>query len=292
MDIEQLNTFLLVANTKSFTRTAEISNVVQSTVTSRIQMLEKQLGKELFWRDKRNIRLTEAGETFLTYAERILELSKEGVKSVQLGQSSTNQIIIGTTHAVWDYVLFNALNNFQRFHQDISLCMKTEHSNIIIRKMIDGLIDLGIVFYPVQHSNIVMELIIEDTFILVANPKCKIPGKYISPNELSIVPYIHLNWGGSFSSWFRQINGNKFIYHIEVDHVSLMLKFLKSEEGFGFLPHSVAQGLIQQGIVIQVPFQAEEPIPKRSIYLLKRKQNNSIKYIDSLTEYIKASFLK
>lgn len=290
VDIEQLNTFLLVANTKSFTRTAEISNVVQSTVTSRIQMLERQLGKELFWRDKRNIRLTKAGQIFLPYAERIMELSNEGVKSVQLDQSFTTQIIIGTTHAVWDYVLYNTINKFQRLHQDISLSMKTEHSNNIIRKMIDGLIDIGIVFYPVQHANIVKELIIEDTFILVTDPSCKISKRPISPSDLKNLPYIHLDWGGSFSSWFRQEIGNQFVSQLEVDHVSLMLKFITSKQGFGFIPYSVAKGLIQKRIVTQVPFESKVPIPNRSLYLLRRKHNNSIKHIEKLTDYFKNEF--
>jgi DNA-binding transcriptional LysR family regulator len=290
LDIDQLKAFILVANTKSFTRAAELLNVVQSTVSSRIQSLEKQLGKELFERDKRNIRLTDAGLTFLPYSERILELTKEGVKSVQLEKNFNRQLTIGTTHALWDYVLFDGVNTFQLTYIDTPLSLITEHSNIIIRKMIDGLIDIGIVFYPVHHGDISLELIIEDSFVLVTDPSIDLSNQLLTPESLRNFPYIHLNWGGSFSKWFRQSFHDQKVFPLEVDHVSLLLKFLKNRIGFGFLPYSVAKGLIQQGTIINVPFHTETPVPERPIYLLTRKRSKPTKNLDILTGYIKRSF--
>lgn len=290
MDIDQLKAFILVANNKSFTRTAELLNVVQSTVTTRIRMLEKQLGKELFERDKRNIKLTDAGSTFLPYCERILELAKEGVKSLQSEKDSSNHITIGTTHALWDYVLFEAIDAFQKSQPETSICMITEHSEVIIRKMIDGLIDIGIVFYPVTHTKLTMELIIEDTFVLVADPHMGMDKNFLTSDDLRNLPYIHLNWGGSFSGWFQEVASNQDFYDVEVDHVSVLLKFLKSRKGLGFLPNSVAKRLIQQGEVMNVSFQTDMPIPKRSIYLLKKKQTNSVKGLELLTDYLKSIF--
>ncbi|WP_191567564.1 LysR family transcriptional regulator [Metabacillus idriensis] len=289
MDIDQLRAFVLVANTKSFTRTAEQLNIVQSTVTTRIQMLERQIGKELFKRDKRNIALTDAGIVFLPYAERILELSDEGVKSVQLDKGYRDHIVIGTTHALWDYVLFEAIDTFQTLQPETSLVMITEHSDIIIRKMMDGIIDIGIVFYPVKHAKITMELMIEDSYVLVADPQFNIGETFLIPRDLRNL-YIHLNWGGSFSEWYRQITSNQFFYHLEVDHVSLLLKFLKTRKGVGFLPNSVAKRLILQGQVINIPFMTDIPVPNRSIYMLKRNQTNPINNLELLMAYIKRIF--
>ncbi|MGS2779944.1 LysR family transcriptional regulator [Robertmurraya sp. GLU-23] len=289
MDIDQLRAFVLVANTKSFTRTAELLNVVQSTVTTRIQMLERHIGKELFERDKRNIKLTEAGIIFLPYTERILELTDEGTKLVQVENSYKNHIVIGTTHALWDYVLFEAVDAFQKSQSETSLGMITEHSNIIIRKMIDGLIDMAIVFYPVNHTKVTMELIIEDTFILVANPQFEFKKPLVLPEDLHNL-YIHLDWGGSFSDWFSKITSNQLYYQLQVDHVSLLLKFLHSRHGVGFLPNSVAKRLISEGKVINVPFEANVPVPSRSIYLLKRKQSSTYSNMEVLSDYIKEVF--
>lgn len=290
MDIEQLKAFIFVANTKSFTRTPEILNVVQSTVTSRIQMLEKQLGKDLFERDKRNIKLTESGNVFLPYAERILELNNEGLKAIQLENGFRDHLIIGTTHALWDYVLFESIDNFQQTHPEVSLTLVTEHSDILIRKMIDGLIDVSIVFYPINHANIIMELIIEDSFVLVADSNFTIPDHFVLRKDLKNYNYIHLNWGGTFTGWFREVSSNQDC-HLQVDHVSLLLKFLKTRNGLGFLPNAVAKRLIQQDEVVIVPFHTDIAVPKRSIYLLKRKMTKSMESSELLTNVLKEAFL-
>ncbi|MGQ7278485.1 LysR family transcriptional regulator [Brevibacillus thermoruber] len=290
MDVDQLKAFLLVVNTKSFTRAAESMNVVQSTITTRIQMLERELGKELFKRDKRQISLTSAGRSFLPYAERIVELSREGMKVVQLEHSFHDQLVVGTTHAIWDYVIFEAIDRFHTTYPDISVRMITEHSSIIIRKMIDGLIDWGIVFYPVHHSKLELIPIIEDTFELIAAPTFTTPPIPLIPDDLRTLPYVHLNWGGSFSDWIQQIFGSHYVFPLEVDHVSLLLKFLQSKQGVGFLPRSVAKSLIHNGVVISLPFITDTPIPKRMIYLVQRKGNISIEHTEKLTEYIKIAF--
>ena len=58
MDIEALNTFLTLANTKNYTRTAAQLFVAQSTVTNRIHELEKELNIALFTRNNRSVELT------------------------------------------------------------------------------------------------------------------------------------------------------------------------------------------------------------------------------------------
>ncbi|GED34515.1 LysR family transcriptional regulator [Brevibacillus centrosporus] len=290
MDIEQLQAFLHVANSKSFTRAAEKMNVVQSTITTRIQMLERHIGKDLFKRDKRNIGLTSAGRSFLPYAERIVDLSREGMKVTQLEQTFHDQLVIGTTHALWDYVIFAAIDDFQKSNSQISVRMITEHSSFIIRKMIDGLIDLGIVFYPAYHSNIESIPIIEDTYELVATPTFHLPDFPLTSKDLRTLPYIHLNWGGSFSDWIQQVFGNHYIFQLEVDHVSLLLKFLESNQGVGFLPHSIAKRLIETGEIISIPFMSDTPLPKRIIYMVNRKRNNNIDHLEQLISCIQRSF--
>ena len=64
MDIESLNTFLTLASTRSFTRTANQLFVAQSTVTNRINELEKELKLKLFNRNNKSVALTPDGERF------------------------------------------------------------------------------------------------------------------------------------------------------------------------------------------------------------------------------------
>ena len=68
MDIGSIRTFMVLAYTKNYTRTADQLFVAQSTVTNRINELEKELGFPLFKRTNRSVDLTPEGEQFMIYA--------------------------------------------------------------------------------------------------------------------------------------------------------------------------------------------------------------------------------
>lgn len=61
MDIANIHSFVVLAELLSFAKTAEKEHISQSTLSRRIQSLEKGLNVQLFQRDTRNIKLTEAG---------------------------------------------------------------------------------------------------------------------------------------------------------------------------------------------------------------------------------------
>ena len=70
MDTQSLLTFVTLAEYRNFTRTADALFIAQSTVTNRISELEKEIGKQLFERNKRKVTLSMEGELFLSYARK------------------------------------------------------------------------------------------------------------------------------------------------------------------------------------------------------------------------------
>lgn len=82
MNTESIKTFIMLSKLKNFTRTAERMYVAQSTVTNRIGELENETGKRLFVRKQGGVELTEEGELFLGYAERIAELEDTFIQQV------------------------------------------------------------------------------------------------------------------------------------------------------------------------------------------------------------------
>ena len=91
MDTQTLKTFLTLANVKNFTQTARLMYIAQSTVTNRIAELEKEVGKPLFVRSKKNISLTREGVVFLDYARRILDLEELSIKELNSPAFSRTQ---------------------------------------------------------------------------------------------------------------------------------------------------------------------------------------------------------
>ncbi|MDE0875635.1 MAG: LysR family transcriptional regulator, partial [Porticoccaceae bacterium] len=69
MDKHNLNAFITVAETKSFSSAAEILHVTQSTISKRIAVLERTMGQKLFDRIARQVSLTPAGAELLPRAK-------------------------------------------------------------------------------------------------------------------------------------------------------------------------------------------------------------------------------
>ena len=68
LDTDQLKSFVAIVDTGSFTRAADRVNKTQSAVSMQIRRLEEQLGRPLFSKQGRGVRLTENGEKLIDYA--------------------------------------------------------------------------------------------------------------------------------------------------------------------------------------------------------------------------------
>ena len=85
LDLQHLRTFCAVIATKNFTRAAKDLGCSQSTVTTHIVALERELGAPLFERQRfsKVVVLTDAGRRALGYAQKLLELAQEAQAAVR-----------------------------------------------------------------------------------------------------------------------------------------------------------------------------------------------------------------
>src|SRR4051812_50024132 len=79
LDVDQLRTFIAIAETGSFTRAADIVHKTQSAVSMQMKRLEERLDRAIFARDGRAPKLTEGGERRLHYPRRLVKLNGETV---------------------------------------------------------------------------------------------------------------------------------------------------------------------------------------------------------------------
>ena len=79
LDVDQLRTFIAIAETGSFTKAADVVNKTQSAVSMQMKRLEERLERPIFARDGRASKLTEDGQRLLDYARRIVKLNVEAL---------------------------------------------------------------------------------------------------------------------------------------------------------------------------------------------------------------------
>ncbi|MBL8856014.1 MAG: LysR family transcriptional regulator, partial [Planctomycetaceae bacterium] len=104
MELDQLRYFLRVAETKSFTRAAELLIVSQPALSRSVQRLEEELGVPLFVRKSRVVELSEAGEKFKIRAEQILALVDD-TKAQLTDDGQSGRVRIGAIPTVAPYFL-------------------------------------------------------------------------------------------------------------------------------------------------------------------------------------------
>ncbi|MET3698448.1 DNA-binding transcriptional LysR family regulator [Bacillus oleivorans] len=273
MEFEQLEAFLAVSQTKNFTKAAELLHIAQSTVTTRIKLLEEKMNKKLFERNNRMVELTPAGINFLPFAQRIQELMYEGEKIVRSEGLFEGSIVFGSLQSLWEYVFPPIISAFRKEQPKIALRTITGHSNDIIQKMMDGFIDIGVVYIPPHHHEIEVVPYFEDTIHLFAHQNFVIKKDSIVTEDFNKLPYIHMNWGSPFTEWYLKSLGD-VIYPLQVDNSTLFVKMLLSGEGIGFLPEYIAKGHVQENQLKKLPFTPTHPIPKRPAYIIypKRKK--------------------
>ena len=80
MTTEQLKNFLVVANVLNFRKATEKIYIAQPALSRQIQLLEREIGAQLFDRSKKQIKLTAAGIFFRTQAERLVDQLEQAKK--------------------------------------------------------------------------------------------------------------------------------------------------------------------------------------------------------------------
>jgi len=144
IDIDLLRTFLTIAETGSFTRAAEEVHRTQSAVSMQMKKLEEQVGKPLFERGARSVRLTPDGLRLLDYAQRIVSLSEEAM-SVFSEPDLQGVVTMGVPDDYADRLLPRVLSAFARSHPHVELVVRCDGSMNLGERMEQGELDLAIV---------------------------------------------------------------------------------------------------------------------------------------------------
>ena len=142
MEIRTLLTFARIAETGSFSRTAEQLGYSQSAVTMQIKQLEGELNALLFERIGKQVKLTQAGNRLLPYALEMLETLQKAERSVQEPEEITGQLRIGTSESFVMSVLPPVFASLQEICPRVEISVQTALVPDLFQKMRQNEIDL------------------------------------------------------------------------------------------------------------------------------------------------------
>ncbi|WP_189326137.1 LysR family transcriptional regulator [Streptomyces flaveus] len=180
MQFQQLQYFVAVAETRHFTRAADLVHVAQPSLSQQIKALERELGADLFLRARGNITLTDAGEALLPLARRILADAETARHEVgELVQLRSGRVRLGATPSVCTGLLPDVLRAFHDRYPGIRLLIEEGGSHDLVRELARGALDLALVVLPLPSPSpalTTVEVLRED-LVVVSSPDAPTPGR-------------------------------------------------------------------------------------------------------------------
>lgn len=181
MEIRQLETFIQVANLKSFSKASELLYITQPTVSNHIQNLEKELDTILINRYGKSIDLTYAGKLFYKYAVNIInscEMAKFDLAAFK-GKIGGHLHIHSSSVPIRN-LLPNVISEFLQEYPQVTFSLSEKDSRNVIDTILKGEADFGIVGAKYDSNKIDYIDLVEDKLLVIVPKSSKYTGKNFS----------------------------------------------------------------------------------------------------------------
>lgn len=259
MEIKTLQTFHVLADELSFSRTAERLNYAQSSVTSQIQQLEQELGVRLFERLGKRIRLTGAGEQLMVYAEQILRLAVEAKSALPIPFGT---LTVGVVESFGTYRMAPIAAAFRLEHPQVDLVFRTGICEDLRRQVLRGDLDLAFTLEELRHdAGLVFEVLREEPMLLFTHPNNPLARRdTVEPSDLGGETAIVTEARCSYRTMFECALEAEGLHNpkIEFASVEAIKQCVIAGLGVALLPQMVVQEELRQGILMALPWSGSE----------------------------------
>lgn len=293
MELGQLEAFVQVANLRSFSKAAEVLFLTQPSVTARIQTLEKELGEQLFERTGRSVRLSDAGATFLSYAERVLKDVQEGRDALEaLRNAEYGTLRIGSAMTISAYVLPRILKTFRTRFPGVAVSIRTGHSDLIMEMVLADEVQIGLV-RGLVHPELETVHLYDDEVVLVTSPSHRFASEQSAAIEaVGTEPLIFFDKGSSYygliHGYFRDA-GIIPTHAMELDSMEATKKMVEEGLGIAILPRVSVEREIKLGLLVEVAISDVSPL-KRPIAFIYRRNRKHARTVIAFIELLQSLY--
>ncbi|MFE1768353.1 LysR family transcriptional regulator [Streptomyces angustmyceticus] len=250
MQLQQLRYFTAVADTRHFTRAAAREHVAQPSLSQQIRSLERELGAELFHRARGHITLTDAGETLLPLARRILADAETARREVQeVARLRRGRLRLGAPPSLCASLVPDVLRAFHSAYPGVELMVTEDGSQDLVRALADGALDLALVItpLPVQAPALTTAELLREELVVVSAPDRPAPvGRRtrIRVEDLRDRPLAMFRRGydlREFTTAACRAAGFEPVFTVEGGEMDAVLGFVRAGLGVAVVPSMVAE---------------------------------------------------
>jgi DNA-binding transcriptional LysR family regulator len=267
MQLAQVEGFLEVARRGNLSRAAEALFITQPALTARLRALESEVGSALFRRGRRGMSLTDAGRTFLPYAELAVRALLDGASAIERLPMAA-ELVVGAAPAISTYVLPDLLVRYEAAHPTVRLSVRTGHSEEILEMAVRGDIEVGLV-RELHHPALESVVLYDDELVLVVEPKHPLARHRRA--RLDRVRDARLILFDRTSSYYDLTNalfrpaGSLPRGVLEVDHIDAAKQMVLAGLGIALLPTTAVAGELRDGSLRRIELIGTPRIERRIV---------------------------
>lgn len=278
--LSELNTFIAVAETKSFTQAGQAVGLSQPAVSAHIKTLEQQFGIPLFYRANKQLIITEGGQILYKRAKEIMDLiriTQEDMERSSVGVRGA--LKIGASYTIGEYILPEIVTAFCRAYPEVMVELAIGDTAEISRKVCDFSMDLGFIEGLVHFNNLEQTYFKEDELVLLVPEDHPFADRRVSLEELDNQKWIVREIGsGTREHWDIYLSTHKLNYRslMVFGSNATLKKAVRDGLGIGFASKELLDGE-SQGIA---PAYLPETCIRQMSYI--RVQNVRLSHLSEL----------
>lgn len=274
MDLFQLETFLAVAEERSFSRAAARLHRTQPAVSQVIAKLEAELGETLLERSSRDGTLTDAGEVLKEYAQKMLNLRADASSALaDLRSMHTGKLTLAANEYTCLYLL-PLIHAFRREHPRVKVAVQRTLASRVADEVLQHAVDLGVVSFRPEDPQVRSIAVYRDELVCVVSPSHALAkaGK-ATLQRLGRESFVAHN----VPSPLRQKVIASFKRHkqplkmeVELPSLDAIKRFVQQGDGVALVPKLTVENELESGALVGIAV-PELPLERRLRLVLRRQ---------------------
>ncbi len=256
MNIEMLDTFLDLLETRNFNHTAANLQITQSTVSARIRGLEGALGARLFVRGRGGAELTPEGQRFESYAVNIRLGWNLARQELALPKGYRGQLRVAMQVSLWDKLVNDWVAVLRQRLSDTAVHVESDYSKAMTDEIVFGNLDVAVLYSPEYRPELAVDHLFDERFTMVATQPRRLED--IEPEQYLFV---------ASSPYFKGRHG-ELLPQLQHAPLSMGLSnmgadYLRRYGGAAYLPERMSRALIEAGELFAIE---DAPLIEQPVY--------------------------
>jgi DNA-binding transcriptional LysR family regulator len=247
VNVADLNVFAADARYGSITKAARRLNTVQSNVTTRLRLLEEELGVSLFQRHHQGVTLTRSGRDLLPYAHQLDVLLQKARDAVSANQATRGALRLGSMETTAAARLPALLRKYVPAHRNVDVAIETGTTRTLTQAVLEYRLDGAFVAGPVEVDELEPTRAFMEELVLVSSPEYKSVPSALAEGKIPKVFVFRV--GCSYRQKLERFlagRGLTLVNQLEMGTLEGIIGCVSAGLGITMMPFSVVESYVKR----------------------------------------------